>query len=155
MIREYLLQIILIAAGLLLFLRTMSSLAKKHLTETVSMFWGSFSILLVLGGLVLIPFEWDQYMSLAALVIFAVLFFLLLAGMFYLSQLLSYNMRKIQELAIQISLLNQEHIKVDYYLSALSGEPRNKIWRTDTISELIAEENTESAATCQTAAEVL
>jgi hypothetical protein len=89
------------------------------------------------------------------LLIVAIVFFLLLAAMFYLSQLLSYNMRKIQELAIQISLLNQEHIKVDYYLSALSGEPRNKIWRTDTISEATAEEDKEAAATCKMAAEVL
>ncbi len=155
MIREYLLQILLIAAGLLLFLRTIRSLARKHLTETVSMFWGSVSFLLVLAGIVLISFDWDRHISLGALLIVAIVFFLLLAAMFYLSQLLSYNMRKIQELAIQISLLNQEHIKVDYYLSALSGEPRNKIWRTDTVSEATAEEDKEAAATCKMAAEVL
>ena len=135
MMNEYLLQIFLVAAGLLLFVRTMMSLARKNLTETISMFWSLISVMLVLAGILLIPFDWNQYITSGALIFVAVSFALVISGVFYLSQVLSYNVRKTQELAIQISLLNQEHIKVDYYLSNLSGQPRNKIWRTDTIAE--------------------
>ena len=135
MIKEYLLQIFLIAAGLFLFLRTMISLAKKNLTETISMFWCLAAVLLVIAGIMLLPFDWRRYITPGALIFVAVSFIVVISGVFYLSQVLSYNVRKTQELAIQISLLNQEHIKVNYHLSTLSGETRNKLWRTDTVAE--------------------
>lgn len=132
MIQEYLLQILFIVAGLLLFLRTMRSLARKVLTETLSMFWSVVSFLLVISGILLIPFEWGNYITTGALIVVAVAFIMVFEGMFYFAKLLSYNIRKIQELAIQVSLLNQEHIRVNQYLSNLSGHSRYKIWRTDT-----------------------
>ena len=140
MIREYLLQIILIAEGLLLLTHTMLSLARKKLTETISMLWGFISIVLIVAGLVLLPFDWTPHITPGALIIVALAFTVLVQGTFYLSCLLSYTMRKTQELAIQISLLNQEHIKVDYYLSSLSGQPRNQIWRTETVAEPVSEQ---------------
>lgn len=140
MIQAYLLQIILIVAGILLFLRTMRLLAKKILTETISMFWSAVSFGLVIFGVLLIPFDWNQYISSGALLIVLVGFAVVFEGMFYFGKLLSYNIRKIQELAIQISLLNQEHIKVNQYLSSLSGHSRYQIWRTDTTAETSGEE---------------
>ena len=135
MIQECLLQILLIAAGLLLFVRTVYSLARKKLTETVSMFWCFAAILFVIGGIALIPLDWSRYITPSALIVVAVGFVLVIEGMFWLSLQLSYNIRKTQELAIQISLLNQEHIKVDHCLSGLSGQSRNQIWRTNTVAE--------------------
>ena len=141
MIEKYLLQILLVAAGLILFLRTIWLLARKKLTETISMFWGTLSILFVVAGIALIPLEWSRYLSTGALLIVAAGFLLMLTGMFYLSQQLSYTIRKTQELAIQISLLNQEHVKTDQCLSGLSGQSRNHIWRTTTVAEQSEQED--------------
>lgn len=135
MLQEYWFQLTLVIAGILLFLRTLHLLARKILTETISMFWAFVSFLLVLAGIILIPFDWEQYISTGALIIVAIGFALVFEGMFYFGKLLSNNIRKIQELAMQISLLNQEHIKVNQYLSSLSGHSRYKIWRTDTTAE--------------------
>lgn len=135
-IQEYLLQIILIIAGILLFIRTLWSLARKQLTETTSMFWSVVAILFVIAGLLLIPLNWSQYITHGALIFVTVGFAFMLEGMYFLSIQLSYTTRKTQELAIQISLLNQEHIKVDGCLSSLSGQSRNEIWRTNTVAEL-------------------
>ena len=135
-IQEYLLQIILLTAGILLFIRTLWSLARKKLTETLSMFWSVVAILLVVAGLLLIPLNLSQYITHGALILVAVGFALMFEGMFFLSIHLSFTTRKTQELAIQISLLNQEHIKVDECLSGLSGQSRNQIWRTSTVAEL-------------------
>ena len=147
MIQEYLLQIILAAAGLLLFLRTIRSLAKKILTETISMFWTVISFLLLIAGILLIPFDWGQYISCGALLIIAAGFGIMFEGLFYFSKLLSYNIRKIQELAMQISLLNQEHIKINQYLSSLYGHSSHRIWRTDTTAETPDRENENDDAT--------
>ena len=136
MILEYLLQIILIATGLFLFIHTLCSLARKKLTDSISMFWCAMAILFVIAGILLIPFQWRQYITPGALMIVASVFFLLIGGLFYLSLQVSTVVRKTQELAIQISLLNQEHIKVDGCLSSLSGKSRNQIWRTTTFTEL-------------------
>ena len=136
MIQEYLLQILLITAGILLFLRSLCSLARKRLTESISMLWCTVALLFVIAGILLVPFEWHQHISPVALIIVASVFFPTIAGMFYLSLQLSTVVRKTQELAIQISLLNQEHIKVDGCLSNLSGQSRNQIWRTTTVTEL-------------------
>ena len=135
MIQEYLLQILLIAAGLLLFLRTLWSLARKKMIETICMFWSTVAILFVVAGIALIPLDWSQYISCGALLIVVAGFVLVIEGMYFLSLQLSYAIRKTQELAIQISLLNQEHIKVDHALSGLSGQSRNQIWRTNTVAE--------------------
>ena len=143
MIQEYLLQIILMIAGVVLFSRTMCLLAKKIFTETISMFWSIIALLLLIVGLLLIPFQWNQYITPGALIIVVVGFVIVFEGMFYFCKLLSYNIRKIQELAIQISLLNQEHIKISQYLSDLTGHTRYKIWRTDTTSEYSVTEFTQ------------
>lgn len=135
MIQEYLFQILLIMAGVLLFLRTLWSLSRKKLTETISMFWSAVAVGLTLVGIVLIPMDWQQYITPGALIIVAVGFALMIECMFFLSLQLSFTTRKTQELAIQISLLNQEHIKVDHCLSDLSGRSRNQIWRTNTVAD--------------------
>lgn len=135
MIQEYLLQLLLIAAGLLLFLRTVCSLARKELTESFSMFWSVVAILLVVAGAVLFALDWQQYITPGALIVVAAVFVLMIEELFFLSQQLSLTIRKTRELAMQISLLNQEHLKVDQYLADLSGQSRHQIWRTNTVAE--------------------
>ena len=148
-IQEYLLQIVLFTVGVLLLVRTLWSLARKKMTETLSMFWSVTAILLVVAGLLLIPLNWSQYITHGAVIFVTVGFVLVFEGMYFLSIQLSYTTRRIQELAIQISLLNQEHIKVDECLSGLSRQSRNQIWRTNTIAELTAEQAREEGTSIE------
>lgn len=148
-IQEYLLQIVLLTVGVLLLVRTLWSLARKKMTETLSMFWSVTAILLVVAGLLLIPLNWSQYITHGAVIFVTVGFVLVFEGMYFLSIQLSYTTRRIQELAIQISLLNQEHIKVDECLSGLSRQSRNQIWRTNTIAELTAEQAREEGTSIE------
>lgn len=148
-IQEYLLQIVLFTVGVLLLVRTLWSLARKKMTETLSMFWSVTAILLVVAGLLLIPLNWSQYITHGAVIFVTVGFVLVFEGMYFLSIQLSYTTRRTQELAIQISLLNQEHIKVDECLSGLSSQSRNQIWRTNTIAELTAEQAREEGTSIE------
>ena len=145
-IQEYLLQILLIAVGLLIFLYTLYSLARKKLTESISMFWCTVAILFVVSGILLIPLEWKQYSTYEAMAFIASAFLLMVMGMFYFSLQISNTVRKTQELAIQISLLNQEHVKVDGCLSGLSGRTRNQLWRTNTVAEMTTSQIQEERA---------
>lgn len=148
-IQEYLLQIVLFTVGVLLLVRTLWSLARKKMTETLSMFWSVTAILLVVAGLLLIPLNWSQYITHGAVIFVTVGFVLVFEGMYFLSIQLSYTTRRTQELAIQISLLNQEHIKVDECLSGLSRQSRNQIWRTNTVAELTAEQAREEGTSIE------
>ena len=131
----YLLQMIMAGTGIVLLLLTTHSLAKRVLTESLSLFWGVISVLFILAGLLLAPVEWNRYISRRALVIVVLGMFVTLAGLYYLSIQMSYLIRKNQELAMQISLLNQEHEKITYYLTSLTGKSKNQIWRTKTTAE--------------------
>ena len=154
MIQEYLLQVLFIVASFLLFARTVCALARKKLTETISMFWCFAAILFFIGGILIFFVDWHEYITTSAVIVMAVGFALVIEAMYWFSFQLSYNIRKTQELAIQISLLNQEHIKVDNCLSGVSGQTRNQIWRTTTVAEDVAaqcqeeEKNHEECAVC-------
>lgn len=132
--------------GIVLLVLTTHSLAKRVLTESLSLFWGIIAVLFILAGLLLAPVEWNRYISSKALVIIVLGMFVTLAGLYYLSIQMSYLIRKNQELAMQVSLLNQEHEKINYYLTSLTGKTKNQIWRTKTTAEYSETENKKDSA---------
>lgn len=135
MITSFILQTILVLIGCVLMWCTIHSLAKKVLTEPLSLFWGAIAILFVLAGVLLTPSGWNKYMSGKGLVLVLLGVICVLAGLFFLSVQLSYLVRKNQELAMQISLLNQEHEKLNEYMMLLTGKNKKQLWRTDTKPE--------------------
>lgn len=103
------LRIMLIAVGVVILGVTTVSLAKKHMTESFCLFWGLTSVLFIAAGILLQPMGWNRIMSWSALIIiFFGILCILIAG-FYFSVRISRLMRQVTELAIQISLLNQEN----------------------------------------------
>ena len=99
----------MIIVGLIIFGVTTVSLAKKHMTEVFCIFWGIISVLFIVAGIMLRPMGWNRYISWSALVIiFFGVIFVLLAGFFF-SVRISRLMRQVTELAILVSLLNQEN----------------------------------------------
>ena len=137
-----LLQIILVIIGCVLMWCTIRSLAKKVLTEPLSLFWGAISILFILAGILLTPSGWSNYISTKGLVLILLGVICALAGLFFLSVQISYLVRKNQELAMQISLLNQEHEKLNEYMMSLTGKSKQQLWRTLTKPELEEKEKT-------------
>ncbi len=84
------------------------SLAKRKMTEPFCLAWAIVSVLLVICGILIKPSELERYVSLRILI----LVFLITIGivwiLWFISTQLSILMRKNQELAMQISLLNQD-----------------------------------------------
>ncbi len=102
------LRLIMIVAGLLILWMTLTSLAKRKFTDGFSMLWGMLSMCMILGGLVLSPQEIGSIISNTGLLIALVAGFGMLTMAWGFSWEISALQRKNHELAMQVSLLNQE-----------------------------------------------
>lgn len=103
------LRLIIALTGVGLFAITLSSLARRKMTESFCLTWGLVSVMLIIAGLVLKPYGIADLMSVTALVVIIVVGYCLLGGFFYITAKVSELTRKNQELAIQVSLMNQEN----------------------------------------------
>lgn len=116
------LRIIMIVAGFALLGLSLSSLAKRRMTEPFCLTWGLISVLIILAGILLRLAEWNKYISPTGMLLVLLLGFCLVYGAYFISARVSELMRKNQELAIQVSLLTQENEEIWKQLEKLSGE---------------------------------
>lgn len=116
------LRLAIIIIGIVILGQTILSLAKRQMTESFCIAWGILSVLLLLAGILLQPTQWNKYMSTTAttLILIGGIFFL--AVTYFLSINISKLMRQNYELAIQVSLLNQENAMILKELSELTGK---------------------------------
>lgn len=98
--------IIMIVIGVLLLIWSFLAYAKHRLTESFGMMWGLTALCLIIAGIVLAVAGG----SLTAVVTVIVsLGIMLVLCLFSFSQAISILIMKNQELAMQVSLLNQEN----------------------------------------------
>lgn len=102
------LRIIMIATGVFLFGVTLFSLAKRRMTEPFCMTWGLISLIIILAGILLRPDEWNRYISTKGMLLVVLIGFCVVYGIYFMSARVSELMRRNQELAMQVSLLNYE-----------------------------------------------
>ena len=123
------LKVLMIIVGLYLCFKIISSLAKRKMTDVVAMVWMVFSVCLILAGAILTPYGINHIISYGGLIIVLIG---LCGGIFLLWNMsieISELNRKNLELAIQVSLLNQEHDRVQKELEALTGKSHEELWR--------------------------
>ena len=122
-----LLTIFLIMMGICLLVMAILSLAKRKMTEPFCLAWAVVSVLIVICGILIEPSELERYVSLRILI----LIFLIMIGivwiLWFISTQLSILMRKNQELAMQVSLLNQENERILEALCKLTGKSRREL----------------------------
>ncbi len=116
------LRVSFILVGFLLFSVTLTSLAKRRMTETFCMIWGGVSCLLILAGILLRPVLLKNYISTAGMVILSLVGFCAICGAYFLSTMISDLTRKNRELAIQVSLLKRECEKNKERLDKMEGK---------------------------------
>jgi hypothetical protein len=105
-------QILLIAAGVIILVIDVALLAKRKLSEPISVTWGFAAIIFILAGIFLRPNGWINYISPAGLIMLSILGVLALIGLFMASSRMSELIRKNTEMAMNISLLNQEIVEL-------------------------------------------
>ena len=119
-------RLFMIAAGLVILSMTIVSLAKKHLTEAFCIVWGIVAAMLICAGIILRPAQWSIYISWNGLLLVLLGAVLVLAAAFLFSVRMSVLTRQVKELAIQVSLLNQENEMILRELSAESEMVRRE-----------------------------
>lgn len=115
------LRISFILVGVILFCVTMTSLAKRKMTETFCMIWGGVSCLLIIAGILLRPVLLKNYVSTAGLVLLALGIYCMICGAYILSTMISDLTRKNRELAIQVSILQRECEKNKERMDKMEG----------------------------------
>ncbi len=103
------LRVAMVVIGIVLLLTTISSLAKRKMTETVCLAWGLVSVVFILAGCLLRPYGISNYISLTGLLLIMIIGAVVIYGAFFVSTKLSELARKNHELAVQVSLLNHEN----------------------------------------------
>lgn len=94
--------------GICLLVMAILSLAKRKMTELFCLAWAIVSVLLVICGILIEPSELERYVSLRILILIFLITIGVVWTLWFISTQLSILMRKNQELAMQISLLNQD-----------------------------------------------
>lgn len=102
------LRIVLILLGVYLLVMTLLSLARRKMSEQFCLVWALMSALMVLIGILLKPAYIECFISVRGFVLIMLALFGILWGLWFISTQVSILVRKNQELAIQISLLNQD-----------------------------------------------
>lgn len=120
------LRLFMIIIGLIMLWATISSLAKRKMTETVCLIWGSVAVICILAGLLLHPYGINAYISKTGLILIMVIAVAVLQGAFFVSTKISELARKNHELALQVSLLNHENYNMLKRLEQLEAKLEEK-----------------------------
>lgn len=116
------LRLFVIVAGAYMFLKAILSLAKRKMTEPFCLAWAVLSALMILSGILLNPSQLDGYISTRGLILIIIIVSGILWGLWFISTQVSILKRRNQELAMQISLLNQDCEKILKELEKLRKE---------------------------------
>ena len=116
------LRLFVIVAGAYMLLKAILSLAKRKMTEPFCLAWGVLSALMILSGILLNPSQLDGYISTRGLILIIIIVSGILWGLWFISTQVSSLKRRNQELAMQISLLNNDCEKMLRELEKLKRE---------------------------------
>lgn len=116
------LRLFVIVAGAYMFLKAILSLAKRKMTEPFCLAWAVLSALMIFSGILLNPSQLDGYISTWGLILIIIIVSGILWGLWFISTQVSILKRKNQELAMQISLLNNDCEKILRELEKLKRE---------------------------------
>lgn len=123
----YVIKIILILVGLTLMGFTFLMFASKKLTVNLAITWGLIGLTGVAVGVVPAFSKWCFLLSEGTASALCVAAALIIWGGYEMSLLISSLLMKNQELAMQVSLLNQENEKIIRELSRLTGKSKQEL----------------------------
>ena len=101
------------------------------MTEQFCLVWAVLSGLLIIIGILLQPSQLDHYVSNRILVLIFLMVIGIVWGLWFISTQVSILRRKNQELAMQISLLNNDIEKIMKEVEKLKNPLKEKSTRSD------------------------
>ena len=115
------LRIVMILVGILILFMIVFSLAKRKMTQFFCLVWSAISILMIIAGILLKPCLLDSFLSRRAFVLLILVGLTILWTFWFITLQVSTLSRRNQELAIQVSLLNQEYIEMSKQLDDIEN----------------------------------
>lgn len=116
------LRLFVIVSGVFMVVGVILSLAKRKMTEPFCLAGVFLSALMILSGALLNPFQMKRYVSTRGLILTIIIVSGVLWGLWFISMQVSILKRKNQELAMQVSLLNNDYEKIIKELEKLEKE---------------------------------
>ena len=98
--------------GIYFLFMAILSLAKRKMTEPFCLAWAVVAVLIIICGILIDPSELDRYISFRVLIVILLITAGVVWTLWFISTQVSILRRKNQELAMQISLLNQDSEKI-------------------------------------------
>lgn len=126
-----LLKAFIIILGVVLLMKAVFSLAKRKMTEPFCLVWAILSSLMIIAGLLLQPYQLDHYVSKRVLILILLMVLSAVWGLWFISTQVSILMRRNQELAMQLSLLNQDSEKLMKELKEIKEAMNKESLRSD------------------------
>ena len=126
-----LLKAFIIILGVVLLMKAVLSLAKRKMTEPFCLVWAILSCLMIIAGLLLQPHQLDHYVSKRVLILILLMVLSAVWGLWFISTQVSILMRRNQELAMQLSLLNQDSEKLMKELKEIKEAMNKESLRSD------------------------
>lgn len=123
----YILRIIVVVLGIFLFGVTFVNYIKRKLTEKATLMWGFFALVTILSGAVPAFSEWSRAVCEGDLLVPFIIFIIAVYFIFYTTKEISVLRRKNQELAMHVSLLNQENERILMELTVLTGKDKTQL----------------------------
>lgn len=120
------LKIIMVAAGFFVLWMTLLSLAKRKFTDGFSMLWFVLSVCMVAAGIVIQPDGISKIISNTGLALGIIIGLVFLCLAWWFSLQISVLIRRNHELAMQVSLLNHDFVKLQRALKELSEKEAAK-----------------------------
>ena len=127
------LRLFVIVSGVFMVVGVILSLAKRKMTEPFCLAWVFLFALMILSGALLNPSQMKRYVSTRGLILTIIIVSGVLWGLWFISMQVSILKRKNQELAMQVSLLNNDYekiIKEDFLCHLEEGLDE---WETDAL----------------------
>lgn len=121
---EVVFRIVTVVAGVFLLVLSFITLVKKQMTEGIALGWAIGAVIAILIGSVPAFSEWSRKLSTGSIIALLLFAAFVLGYVFKISSDLSKLKMKNQELAMQVSLLNQENERILNELGRLTGKSK-------------------------------
>lgn len=119
---DLIIRIVVAALSLILLARDFISYCKQKINEMFAFGWGVFALAMFLVCVIPAWSGWSRALSGTTFAVLIVLATLLICILFSLSKLISQLTAKNQELAMQVSLLNNENARMLRVIKELTGK---------------------------------
>lgn len=116
----FFLRLFLCMVGVVLLVNTVSSLARRKMTESFALIWGVMALLCVIAGILVRPVLLNSYLSVIGLILIMMAVLCVIVGAYFISLRISELMRKTQELSINVTLLHDENVQLTRQVEELT-----------------------------------